>query len=134
MIPILLGCFSSKATVIIAPLFFGTAHLHHLAERIRLGGHIQRAVFISIFQMTYTTIFGMYSAFLFIRTGHLIAPVIVHAFCNFLGFPDFSELLRCQGSKRVIFCAMYIVGVILFFNFLYPLTEPTLYANNVYSW
>ena len=52
------------------------------------------------FQSTYTTIFGMYSAFLFIRTGHIAAPVVAHGFCNFMGFPDFNELLNHPPRTR----------------------------------
>ena len=63
----------------------------------------QRPVFMSLdlfgpitshylFQFAYTTVFGMYSAFLFIKTGHFAAPFIVHAYCNFMGFPDFMEV------------------------------------------
>ena len=35
----------------------------------------------------------MYSALLFIRTGHFAAPFLVHAYCNFMGFPDFAEVI-----------------------------------------
>ena len=52
------------------------------------------------FQSTYTTIFGMYSAFLFVRTGHIAAPVVAHGFCNFMGFPDFNELLNHPPRTR----------------------------------
>ena len=54
----------------------------------------------SLFQSTYTTIFGMYSAFLFVRTGHIAAPVVAHGFCNFMGFPDFNELLNHPPRTR----------------------------------
>ena len=60
----------------------------------------------SLFQFAYTTIFGMYSAFLFIKTGHFAAPFIVHAYCNFMGFPDFMEVCvlsyfwLCQELKE----------------------------------
>ena len=50
-----------------------------------------------ILQFAYTTIFGMYSAFLFVKTGHFAAPFIVHAYCNFMGFPDFMEV--CHQYK-----------------------------------
>ena len=94
---------------------------HHMIERIRKGQDIQTAVMISLFQAsfrnlfphagkfelmcsrfqsTYTTIFGMYSAFLFVRTGHIAAPVVAHGFCNFMGFPDFNELLNHPPRTR----------------------------------
>ena len=37
MMPILLGYYTPKGAVLVAPLFFGVAHLHHMIERIRKG-------------------------------------------------------------------------------------------------
>ena len=76
MVPILLGYYSPQGAVIMSPLFFGIAHFHHMIERIRRGQDFQTAFFISSFQFAYTTVFGMYSAFLFVRTGHLASCVI----------------------------------------------------------
>lgn len=45
-------------------------------------------------QFLYTSIFGWYAAWLFVRSGHLAAPVAVHAACNALGFPDFERMSR----------------------------------------
>lgn len=134
MLPILLGHFSPAGAIAIAPFFFGIAHLHHMIERIRKGQDVQTAVMISLFQSTYTTIFGMYSAFLFVRTGHIAAPVIAHGFCNFMGFPDFNELLNHPPRTRAILGAFFILGVILFFALLFPLTDPKLYGNRLYLW
>ena len=69
MVPILLGSYSKTGAVIMSPLFFGIAHFHHMIERIRRGQDMKTAFFISSFQFAYTTVFGMYSAFLFVRTG-----------------------------------------------------------------
>ena len=76
MVPILLGYYSPHGAVIMSPLFFGIAHFHHMIERIRRGQDFKTAFFISSFQFAYTTVFGMYSAFLFVRTGHLASCVI----------------------------------------------------------
>ena len=92
MVPVLLGYYSHFYAILISPLFFGVAHFHHMVERIRKGQDIMTSFLVSMFQFTYTTIFGMYSAFLFVKTGHFAAPFIVHAYCNFMGFPDFMEV------------------------------------------
>ncbi|XDV38854.1 hypothetical protein PO909_008184 [Leuciscus waleckii] len=55
MIPMLVKCIGPTAAIFISPLFFSVA-----------------------FQFTYTSIF----AFIFIRTGHLVGPVLCHSFCN----------------------------------------------------
>jgi prenyl protein peptidase len=43
----------------------------------------------SVFQLAYTTLFGAYATFLYLRTGSLLAVVLVHAFCNWMGLPRF---------------------------------------------
>jgi prenyl protein peptidase len=102
MLPILLGYYTTSGAVIMSPFFFGIAHFHHMIERIRRGQDIQTAFFISSFQFAYTTMFGMYSALLFVRTGHLASCVVVHGFCNFMGFPDLVELVHQEPKKRLI--------------------------------
>nr|XP_053646484.1 CAAX prenyl protease 2-like [Cherax quadricarinatus] len=69
MLPILLQCVSPGTAIFIAPLFFGVAHLHHAVDRLRVGIDLQAVVLISSFQFLYTSVFGFYSAFLFIRTA-----------------------------------------------------------------
>eukprot|EP00095_Tigriopus_kingsejongensis_P000899 snap_masked-scaffold186_size273091-processed-gene-0.0 protein:Tk00899 transcript:snap_masked-scaffold186_size273091-processed-gene-0.0-mRNA-1 annotation:"caax prenyl protease 2" len=134
MLPILLGSFNEPTAVMVAPLFFGIAHLHHMIERIRKGQPVKTALLISIFQIHYTTIFGMYSAFLFVRTGHIAAPVIVHGFCNFMGFPDFGEMLNRPPRERLFLVCLSVVGVVGFYSCLYSFTDPSLYHNHVYRW
>jgi prenyl protein peptidase len=83
------------------------------------------------FQFAYTTLFGMYAAFLFIRTGNVAAPCVAHAFCNVMGFPDFGEIGRLNGWKRIVLASAFVVGLLGWYFLLWPLTEPTLYDNNV---
>jgi prenyl protein peptidase len=82
------------------------------------------------FQFAYTTLFGMYAAFLFIRTGHVAAPCVAHAFCNVMGFPDFGEIGRQKGWKRIVLASAFVIGLVGWYFLLWPLTEPTLYENN----
>jgi len=135
MVPILLGYYSPHGAVIMSPLFFGIAHFHHMIERIRRGQDFKTAFFISSFQFAYTTVFGMYSAFLFVRTGHLASCVIVHGFCNFMGFPDLVQLMHQEPKKkRWVLSAFFCLGLSLFFWALMPTTEENLYMNDIYVW
>lgn len=84
------------------------------------------------FQMTYTTLFGAYSAFLFVRTGHLAAPCIVHAFCNHMGFPDFSEVFTYKNPHKFIVASLFVVGLVAWCFLLAPLTQPSLYSNEIF--
>jgi len=134
MLPVLLTHFSSRSAVLVAPLFFGVAHLHHLIERVRKGQSLAAATLVSAFQMAYTTAFGAYSAFLFLRTGHLVAPVMSHALCNFMGFPDVGEVARRENpSARTALIVAYVAGAVGFGFLLFPLTEPAWYNNVVYN-
>merc|ERR1712012_277410 len=164
MVPILLSYYSPRFTVFMSPLFFGIAHFHHMIERIRRGQDLKTALLISTFQFAYTTVFGIYSAFysswtrfenrpsnfhlsiclhyciryifsfLFIRTGHLASCVIVHGFCNFMGFPDLLELYQQEAPKRWILSAFFLLGLGLFYFGLLPATDNDLYLNSVYQW
>lgn len=98
------------------------AHLHHFIEHLRGGRSLWDAalivgtifhklvIFFTLlilmtgFQLLYTTLFGAYATFIYMRTGflpflicildfpvligHLIGVFLVHMFCNIMGFPD----------------------------------------------
>ncbi|KAB0795670.1 hypothetical protein PPYR_09731 [Photinus pyralis] len=129
MLPLLLQSFSPSTAIFICPLFFGVAHFHHMIERIRKGLDFKTAFLASCFHFTYTTIFGMYSAFLLWRTGHFASTFIAHAFCNHMGVPDIQELLTYKGYFRLLMFSVFITGLVLWICLLYTLTEPSWYYN-----
>lgn len=88
-------------------------------------------VFIG-FQFTYTTIFGFYSAYLFVRTGHFVAPFVAHAFCNHMGFPDINDVILHKNYMRYVLIALYVTGLVLWILVLPVATTPSFYANNLY--
>lgn len=71
------------------PLYFGVAHIHHLYEfrLTRPDVPFKFALIQSLFQLCYTTLFGWYAAFVFLRTGSLWTCVLTHSFCNWMGLP-----------------------------------------------
>lgn len=147
MLPLLLQSFSPLTSIFITPLFFGVgkmphimlsynaitlfilAHLHHMIERLRTGMDKKTAIIISFFQFFYTSIFGIYSAYLFMRTGHFVAPFIVHAFCNHMGFPDIPDLISQAEPKRCIFLIVYVLGLVGWILLLPTMTDPMWYQN-----
>jgi len=133
MVPVLLGHYTHTQAIVISPLFFGVAHFHHMVERIRKGQEVLPAFLVSVFQFSYTTVFGMYSALLFVKTGHFAAPFVVHAYCNFMGFPDFGEVVNSEPKKRTLLTVMFVLGAVLFYLLLGPLTNSDLYSNRVYT-
>ncbi|KAH8378755.1 hypothetical protein KR009_001235 [Drosophila setifemur] len=132
MMPLILQSFSPVAAVFITPLFFGVAHLHHTAERLSLGVELSTALLIGLFQFIYTTLFGFYSAFLFARTGHVVAPFLVHAFCNHMGLPDLQDLWQQDLWRRVVAINLYIVGFAGWVLMLPLATDPEIYRNTLY--
>ncbi|XP_071162498.1 CAAX prenyl protease 2-like [Mytilus edulis] len=134
MLPLLVPCFGQGLSVFLCPLFFGVAHVHHMIEKVTTGGlDVKTACKQSLFQLTYTTLFGIYSAFLFLRTGHLIAPVIAHAFCNHMGFPSFGEVMGHPQPVKHKLIASFILGLFMWIVLFYPVTTPFLYSNYIYD-
>eukprot|EP00069_Balaena_mysticetus_P012823 bmy_07817T0 len=105
-----------------------SAHFHHIFEQLRFRQSSVGSIFLSAaFQFSYTAVFGAYTAFLFIRTGHLIGPVLCHSFCNYMGFPAVCAAL--EHPQRWPLLAGYALGVGLFLLLLQPLTDPKLYGS-----
>ncbi|OQR97739.1 peptidase family U48 [Achlya hypogyna] len=127
--------FSVSHIVFLSPLAFGVAHAHHFYEHVRGGMPWMRALAIVVFQLVYTTVFGIYATFLFLRTGQLVAIIVVHAFCNVMGFPDLSFVSPDSDlyTYRHSILGVYLVGIVCFSVLLYPVTAPTLHAYGFWA-
>jgi prenyl protein peptidase len=121
--PLLASGMHPTTVARVAPLFFGVAHIHHAYLRIYQKGERAGGVAIAtLFQFTYTSLFGTYVAHAYIRTGSVMAVFLSHAFCNTMGLPDLSFLQRhggttlscVHGYKRIILMA-YLAGIVLFY-------------------
>uniref|UniRef100_A0A8D8N554 CAAX prenyl protease 2 n=1 Tax=Culex pipiens TaxID=7175 RepID=A0A8D8N554_CULPI len=133
MLPLLLQTFRPHVAMLITPLLFGLAHLHHIKERLRDGTPLRVVLTVSFFQFFYTTIFGIYSAYLFVRSGHFAAPFVAHAFCNHMGFPDLQEVTSQPSERRkALFIGLYVLGFVGWIVLLPTLTTPAWYANNLF--
>lgn len=148
----LLAQVSSGRIVFIAPLYFGIAHVHHFYE-FRLthpDTPVLAALLRSIFQFGYTTIFGWYATFLYLRTGSLVVVILVHSFCNWCGLPRFWGRVEAgeplgpplargkedsEGSSAavgdsqlgigwtIVYYVLLVGGALTFAQCLWPLTE-----------
>ncbi|KAG8437847.1 hypothetical protein GDO86_008519 [Hymenochirus boettgeri] len=128
MLPMLVPCTGPGPAIFTCPLFFGIAHFHHVIEQLKFRQGTVFSIFLSaVFQFSYTAVFGAYTAFIFMRTGHIIGPVLCHSFCNYIGFPAiFGAFEHPQRATVILF---YVLGVVLFLMLIYPMTEPTLYGD-----
>ncbi|XP_029468315.1 CAAX prenyl protease 2 isoform X2 [Rhinatrema bivittatum] len=130
MLPMLIPCMGLQPAIFTCPLFFGIAHFHHIIEQLRFRQGTLISIFLSAaFQFSYTAVFGAYTAFIFIRTGHLIGPVLCHSFCNYVGFPAVCSAL--DHPRRTTVLLFYFLGVLLFLLLLNPMMEPTLYGKDL---
>ncbi|KAK3816881.1 MAG: hypothetical protein J3R72DRAFT_45751 [Linnemannia gamsii] len=127
---------SPKAMIFGLPLVFGVAHLHHGYESFVKKGRTRQAAMqsaiITLVQLAYTSIFGWFATFLFLRTSSLLAPCLCHSFCNLMGFPDLSNMQYYGRWKSCIYLA-FGLGIILFALLLGPFTSPSLYGNTYSS-
>ncbi|CAM1510309.1 Fc.00g006440.m01.CDS01 [Cosmosporella sp. VM-42] len=145
-VPLLLQAGASlTGTIFLSPLVFGLAHLHHFYEfrithpRTPLPVAIAR----SLLQLSYTSLFGAYATFIFMRTGSLLAVILVHAFCNSMGLPRLwgqvepiwlLERGEVASSSTRLWTAVYysllVAGLVAWWQNLYSLTEtPMAIAN-----
>ena len=88
----------------ISPIWFGIAHLHHLAERLREGQALLSTLLTTLLQLTYTSIFGYISALLFMRTGSVFSSVRAVRHTIFLHY----HFLECKVS----FLLQYLYGLL----------------------
>ena len=127
LMPFLLPSLGLLKTVLLCPLFFGVAHLHHILEWLYDGTTPLGPVLIGlVLQVGYTSIFGMFSAFLFVRTGHLVSPVLAHSLCNLLGLPPLEEVTSHPYPLTLF--SLYLLGLTAFIFLLFPLTDPSWFS------
>jgi prenyl protein peptidase len=147
-----LGHFSGKQIVYLTPLYFGIAHVHHLYEFRITHPEVSFAVSVlrSLFQFTYTSLFGFFATFVYLRTGNVYTCILAHTFCNWMGLPRFfgrvgveagmsmgppdvdkkddaqKNVPTYQGKGPLWTVAYYIIlvaGATGFYWLLFPLTE-----------
>lgn len=112
MVPIMLHAgFSVTSAVFLTPLFFGAAHVHHILNdtgkvtKMVIAGKTIRIPTVYIgatVQAAYTSVFGFFTSYLFIQTGTIIAPIVAHAFCNFMQLPPLDFLSHPKGKRTLI--------------------------------
>ncbi|KAK9734276.1 hypothetical protein RND81_04G128100 [Saponaria officinalis] len=125
MIPLLLcSGFNPRTIVFLCPVFFSLSHLNHLFEfDSQKDCYVVKFSLALGVQLVYTMVFGSYASFLFVRTGHIVAPLVAHIVCNFMGLPV------VYSKRGLIVSLASIAGVIGFIWLLIPLTVPALYNS-----
>ncbi|KAI8321389.1 hypothetical protein GQ54DRAFT_317624 [Martensiomyces pterosporus] len=120
---------SAGSCIFLSPLIFGVAHVHH-AVSVYANGRVSLANVLmgTAFQLAYTTLFGWFAVFLFIRTGSVAGPIVAHAFCNVEGLPDLSRAQEHPRYKYAIWLA-FVSGAVGFLMLLEPMTRPGVFVS-----
>jgi prenyl protein peptidase len=112
------------------------AHINHAYESYVKKGRTRQALMgaagMAAFQLLYTTLFGWFATFLFLRTSNLIGPCLCHTFCNMMGFPDVTNIQYFGRWKKWLYLT-FVLGMVLFGLLLRPLTHPAWYGDEASS-
>jgi len=76
--------------ILLSPALFSAVHLHHVREAMCYKGKSLWQALLAphqLFQALYTWVFGVLAAFAYLRSGSLLAPLVLHAACNYSGLP-----------------------------------------------
>ncbi|EAY04842.1 Clan U, family U48, CaaX prenyl peptidase 2-like [Trichomonas vaginalis G3] len=112
---------SDLKVIFLSPLIFGVAHFHHFFE---LHGPWQKRLIKCIIQVGFTSLFGFWTTFCWIKTHGLLTCMILHGFCNYMQFPDFAEALNWPNlSQRKVLYTSYISGIIIYVLLTYIIAK-----------
>lgn len=133
LVPLMRPFFTDAGLTAAVPLFFGFAHAHHLLEKIFiLRQDFTSAIIQTVVQLTYTTIFGALSTFMYLKTAQLPAVIAMHTLCNIMGLPDFMGVYMMRSRfKKILVELAYLAGMIGFF-YGCTLIKPEHYSNTVF--
>ncbi|KAG6336859.1 hypothetical protein ID866_2217 [Astraeus odoratus] len=109
---------SRTRMIFLCPMVFGAAHIHHAWDTYNRYGRspaaLKRAVIGTLFQFIYTTIFGFYCSYLFLRTGSIFPPIAAHVFCNVMGVPQPNHEIGQKPNRKLAILLAYFLGVVAF--------------------
>lgn len=115
---------SDKILIMLPPLFFSLAHVHHGIELyINRAAPVPTIVLSTAFQVLYTLLFGIFTDFVFLRQRNVWGCIVAHSFCNHMGVPSISVDTPRWKSWRYIYYCLLALGAYLFKELLYPLTQ-----------
>ena len=64
-----------------------------------------KAIQESVFRIIYTSIFGLLSSVLFIKTNTILSPILAHVWCNYFG------ILFIPQNGNIFNLLVYILGL-----------------------
>ncbi|KAL1409611.1 CAAX prenyl protease [Vanrija albida] len=111
----LLGLLPASYLVFGSPLWFGFAHVHHAIQTYRASERTRRDALVAgvrmVFQLGYTTLFGWFASYAYLRSGSVYPSIVSHIFCNLMGLPAPSATIQDHPKKKKSIIAAYLVGI-----------------------
>lgn len=114
---------SPRYVLFTSPSYFGIAHAHHAIESSTHGENWVRVLIATIFQGSFTTVFGWFATFLYMRCGSIWPGILVHSFCNFMGPPKVYGMIDGSRLKTALYYSCLLLGPLLFYMLAFPLTD-----------
>ena len=113
-------------------MIFGVSHIYRLEDVITSNRNIDlQGILPVLFQVCFTSLFGLYVGYVFVVTGSLYAVIVLHGFCNFMGLPNLKFLSKDQPAYRyknaILFT--YIAGIVMFFTLIYLMMSPEFFKS-----
>lgn len=134
IVPLLYKFYKVPTLYFVVPIYFGLAHIHKFYERWsnRLCSWRDNCL-MTLFQFFYTTLFGSISTFIYVKTASLPAVILIHMFCNFISFPDFSAVYYEPSKvKKIALSVTYVLGLCGFAYACKNLIHSSTYFNDVF--
>lgn len=102
------------------PGLFGIAHLHHGLHLYYTDGQLLPTAVVNVlFQLVYTTVFGLVANKIYFESlCNLWSVIVAHAMCNLLGFPSF-EMRTTHPKWYYAYVSLLCIGAYSFWNLLY---------------
>ncbi|KAL1239059.1 CAAX prenyl protease 2 [Trichinella pseudospiralis] len=133
MVSVAASCFQPFSVVLLMPIYFAAAHLHHALDKTDFVCGWRQILCVHCDRLIITYLFGVYNTFIYLRTHHFISAFVCHALCNFIGFPEPEMYYSLKARwKRSLVLYLTFIGILLWMMSLYPLTNPTLYGNKLF--
>lgn len=102
LLKLLCPCFSKLNSCLISSFLFGFSHFHHYV----LDTSKERTLFSTCCQFTFTFLFGMFASSMYLKSGYIITPIVLHAICNFLCLPDFETIIQNRTLSIATVCTV----------------------------
>ena len=105
-----------------APCWFGIAHVHHgfvqWRSRTTTTTTASTILLVTTAQFLYTTLFGAYVSYAYLRQHSILAVVVCHAWCNWMGLPDVTSYHSPTSHLypyRYLLVGGFVMGMVGFY-------------------